>query len=271
MEAASTLRLASFLTVFLLVAWSELLWPRRRLSVPKTQRWLCNLTIAALDAGIVRLMAPLLPVAIANLAEVRGWGCFNLLALPYWLAFILTVVALDLLIYLQHRLFHRIPFFWRLHRMHHTDLDLDVSSGNRFHPLEILLSLLIKVGAVLLLGAPAMAVLVFEVALNATSLFNHGNLRIPIVFDRYVRLCVVTPDMHRVHHSIRPEETDSNFGFNLPWWDRLLGTYRDQPRQGHEGVVIGLKEFRDPQRLGLFDLLKLPFQEGGRVKSTPLE
>lgn len=260
MVDASTLRLASFLIVFALVAWAEIIWPRRRLSVPKAQRWLCNLSIAALDAGVVRLAAPLLPVGMATLAEARGWGFLHLLDLPYWLTFILSFLALDLLIYLQHRLFHRIPLFWRLHRMHHTDLDLDVSSGNRFHPLEILLSLLIKVVAVLLLGTPAMAVLVFEVVLNATSLFNHGNLNIPVPFDRQLRLWVVTPDMHRVHHSVIPQETDSNFGFNLPWWDRVLNSYRDQPRKGHEGVVIGLKEYRDQKKLGLIDLLILPFQ-----------
>ncbi len=263
MGDGSVVRLISFLIVFALVACSEFFWPRRRLTDSKASRWLSNLTIAAIDVGVVRLAAPVMPVAIAVMAGARGWGFFSLLALPYRLTFVLTLLALDLLIYLQHRIFHRIPLFWRFHRMHHTDLDLDVTTGNRFHPLEILLSLLIKTVAVILLGAPAMAVLVFEIVLNATSLFNHGNLRIPVAIDRWLRLGIVTPDMHRVHHSVIPQETDSNFGFNLPWWDRLLGTYRDQPKHGHDGIVIGLKEFRDPQRLGLLDLLLLPFRGRG--------
>ena len=260
MGDASALRFVSFLTMFALLAWAEYIGPRRQLTVAKSPRWLCNLAITALDAGVVKLASPLLPVAMASLAGIRGWGCFNLLELPYGIEFGLSVLALDLLIYLQHRLFHRIPLFWRFHRMHHTDLDLDVTSGNRFHPLEIVLSLLIKSGTVLLLGAPVLAVLVFEIILNAISLFNHANLRIPLAVDYWLRRCIVTPDMHRVHHSIIPEETDSNFGFNLPWWDKLLGSYRDQPRQGHDGMVIGLKEFRNPQRLGLLALLILPFR-----------
>jgi sterol desaturase/sphingolipid hydroxylase (fatty acid hydroxylase superfamily) len=176
------------------------------------------------------------------------------------LKIVLVILALDLVIYLQHRAFHRIPFFWRFHRMHHTDLDIDVSSGNRFHPFEILFSLAIKMGAVAVLGAPVVAVVIFEILLNATSLFNHGNLRISERIDRWLRLVLVTPDMHRVHHSTIPRETDSNFSFNLPWWDWLLGTYRDQPREGHLEMSIGLKEFRDPVRLGLGYLLVLPFR-----------
>jgi len=263
MGDGSVVRLISFLIVFTLVACSEYLWPRRRLTVSKALRWLHNLSIAAIDVGVVRLAAPLLPVSVAVMSCARGWGIFNLLNPPYWLTFALTLLALDLLIYLQHRLFHRIPLFWRFHRMHHTDLDVDVTTGNRFHPVEIVLSLFIKTGAVILLGAPATAVLFFEIALNATSLFNHGNLRIPVAIDCWLRFGVVTPDMHRVHHSAIPQETDSNFGFNLPWWDRLLGTYRDQPKHGHDGIVIGLKEFRDPRQLGLLDLLLLPFRGRG--------
>jgi len=263
MGDGSVVRLISFLIVFTLVACWEFFWPRRQPTVSKIARWLPNLAIAAIDVGVVRLATPVIPVATALMANTHGWGLFNLLALPYRLTFILTLLALDLLIYLQHRIFHRIPLFWRFHRMHHTDLDLDVTTGNRFHPLEILLSLLIKTVAVMLLGAPATAVLVFEIALNANSLFNHGNLRIPVDIDRWLRLGIVTPDMHRVHHSTIPQETDSNFGFNLPWWDRLLGTYRDQPKHGHDGIVIGLKEFRDPLRLRLLDLLVLPFRGRG--------
>jgi sterol desaturase/sphingolipid hydroxylase (fatty acid hydroxylase superfamily) len=193
------------------------------------------------------------------MAQQQGWGVLNSLILPGWLRVILTIAALDFAIYLQHVLFHFVPILWRLHRMHHTDLDIDVTTGNRFHPIEIIISMGIKLAVVALLGAQAIAVVVFEVALNATSQFNHGNIRIPCALDRWLRLVVVTPDMHRVHHSIIPRETNSNFGFNLPWWDRLCGTYRPQPEGGHGGMTIGLKEFRDPGRLTLLRLLIQPF------------
>ena len=260
MTSEAGIRLVSFLGVFLLVGLAEHLWPRRVLSVPKGQRWFCNGAIVVVDSVVARLALPLMPTGVAEMARLNGWGLLNMLALPLWLKIVLVILALDLIIYLQHRAFHRIPFFWRFHRMHHTDLDLDVSSGNRFHPLEILFSLVIKMGAVAVLGAPVIAVVIFEVLLNATSLFNHGNLRIPVDIDRWLRLVLVTPDMHRVHHSIFPRETDSNFSFNLPWWDRLLGTYRVQPRDGHIGMTIGLKEFREAGRLGLGYLLMLPFR-----------
>lgn len=260
MAVESVIRLGSFLGVFMLVALAEQFWPRRRLTVPKGPRWFCNIAIVFIDTIVARLVFPLMPLGMAEIAKIRGWGIFNQIGLPYLLEIGISVLALDLIIYLQHRAFHRIPIFWRFHRMHHTDLDLDVSSGNRFHPVEILLSYVIKLGAVAVIGVPAAAVIIFEVALNATSLFNHGNFRIPLTIDRLLRLILVTPDMHRVHHSVIPQETDSNFSFNFPWWDRLLGTYRDQPREGHEIMQIGLKEFRDAGRLGLGYLLVLPFK-----------
>lgn len=260
MSGDTTIRLASFLGVFLLVGLAEYRWPRRELTVPKGQRWFCNAAIVVVDSVAARLALPLMPTGVAEIAGLNGWGLLNWLAMPLWLKIVLVVMAFDLVIYLQHRAFHRIPFFWRFHRMHHTDLDIDVSSGNRFHPLEILFSLVIKMAAVVVFGAPVIAVVIFEVLLNATSLFNHGNLRIPADIDRWLRLILVTPDMHRVHHSVIPRETDSNFSFNLPWWDRMLGTYRDQPREGHIGMTIGLKEFRDAGRLGLGYLLVLPFR-----------
>lgn len=260
MSGETTIRLVFFLGVFLLVGLAEHLWPRRALTVPKGQRWFCNGAIVVVGYAVARLVLPVMPAGVAEMARLNGWGIFNVLAMPLWLNAILVILALDLIIYLQHRAFHRIPFFWRFHRMHHTDLDIDVSTGNRFHPLEILFSLVIKIGAVAILGAPVVAVVIFEVLLNATSLFNHGNLRIPADLDRRLRLILVTPDMHRVHHSVIPRETDSNFSFNLPWWDRLLGTYRDQPREGHIGMTIGLKEFRDAGRLGIGYLLMLPFR-----------
>ena len=260
MSGEATIRLVFFLGVFLVVGLAEHLWPRRALTVPKGQRWFCNGAIVVVGYAAARLVLPVMPAGVAEMARLNGWGILNILALPLWLKSILVILALDLIIYLQHRAFHRIPFFWRFHRMHHTDLDIDVSTGNRFHPLEILFSLVIKIGAVAILGAPVVAVVIFEVLLNATSLFNHGNLRIPADLDRRIRLMLVTPDMHRVHHSVIPRETDSNFSFNLPWWDRLLGTYRDQPREGHIGMTIGLKEFRDAGRLGIGYLLMLPFR-----------
>jgi len=215
--------------------------------------------MVVIDAATIRLLLPLLPVGMAVATGDRGWGLLNILQLPFWSEVILAVIALDFVIYLQHVLFHQVPILWRLHRMHHTDLDIDVTTGNRFHPLEILVSLGIKLSAVALLGAPVLAVIVFEVVLNATAQFNHGNIRIPTVVDRYLRLLVVTPDMHRVHHSVIPRETNSNFGFNLPWWDRLCGSYRPQPEKGHEGMTIGLREFRDPAMLTLLRLLVQPF------------
>lgn len=254
-----TVRLWAFVSLFMLFALAEVFWPRRQLTVSKPRRWYANLSIIALDTLVVRVVFPLLPYSLAITAVHNNWGLFNRLHLVGWPELLLGLLVLDLLIYLQHRLFHRIPVFWRIHRMHHTDLDLDVSTGNRFHPIEIALSLLVKMAAVLLFGISAISVLLFEVILNATSLFSHANLSLPIALDRWLRLVLVTPDMHRVHHSIHPSETDSNFGFCQPWWDRLLGTYQDQPRDGHTAMTIGLREFRDQSQLGLWQLLKIPF------------
>lgn len=197
------------------------------------------------------------------LAEARGWGLFLHVALPTWLEFFISLLLLDLAIYLQHRVFHYVPVLWRLHRMHHADLDIDVTTGARFHPIEILLSLAIKFVVIVTLGIPALAVLFFEIALNATSMFNHSNVRMPLPVERVLRWLVVTPDMHRVHHSIVRRETDSNFGFNFPWWDRLLRTYRAQPEAGHERMTIGIEQFRDPKELRLDRMLSQPFRENG--------
>jgi len=259
MTPEETIRLSFFLGTFALIGTWELLAPRRPLTCARGRRWFANLSLVVLDTLAVRLLLPVLPVGMALAMRSRGAGLFNLLPLPLWLQVVLTVVVLDLVIYLQHRLFHSQPLFWRLHRMHHTDLDLDVTSGNRFHPLEIVVSMVIKLAVVALLGAPAAGVLIFEVLLNATSQFNHGNISVPLTLDRWLRLLLVTPDMHRLHHSVIPRETDSNFGFNLPWWDRLCGTYRPQPEAGHLGMSIGLREFRDPLQLTLPRLLLQPF------------
>jgi sterol desaturase/sphingolipid hydroxylase (fatty acid hydroxylase superfamily) len=255
----NAIRLSCFLAVLLLMMLWEWTSPRRPLDLPRTRRWAANLGMVVVDTLALRLLMPLLAVSAASLAAARGWGLFNGLGAPYWLACLASLLVLDLAIYTQHLVFHRVPLLWRIHRTHHSDLNFDVTTALRFHPLEILLSMLIKLSLVVLLGAPAPAVLLFEVILNATAMFNHGNVYLPPKADRLLRLVIVTPDMHRVHHSIHREETDSNFGFNLPWWDRLFGTYRAQPRDGHKRMILGLEIFRDFRSLGLHWLLLQPF------------
>jgi len=254
------IRMAFFLGILLAMALWEVAAPRRRQEIPRLIRWSNNLGVVVIDTILVRLTFPIVAVGLAVMAEARGWGLFNILDLPAWLAFIASVLALDLAIYLQHVMFHAVPALWRLHRVHHADLEFDVTTGLRFHPVEILLSMGIKLAVVAALGPPAVAVLVFEVLLNATAMFNHSNIRIPAAIDRILRLIVVTPDMHRVHHSIHPSETNSNFGFNLPWWDRLLGTYRPQPREGHETMTIGIEQFRTGRDLWLDRMLIQPLR-----------
>jgi sterol desaturase/sphingolipid hydroxylase (fatty acid hydroxylase superfamily) len=254
------IRLGVFACVLLAMVVWEWLAPRRAQTIPRAVRWPNNLAIVAIDTLLVRILFPTAAVGLALVAEQRGWGLLNVVAIPTWLAAIAAVVALDLAVYLQHVLFHAVPALWRLHRMHHADLEFDVTTGVRFHPLEILLSMGIKLAVVAALGPPAAAVMLFEVLLNATSMFSHGNVRLPARLDGLLRWLVVTPDMHRVHHSILPQETNSNFGFNLPWWDRLFGTYRAAPAQGHEAMTIGLKQFRDVRELRLDRLLAQPFR-----------
>jgi sterol desaturase/sphingolipid hydroxylase (fatty acid hydroxylase superfamily) len=258
--AELVIRLVAFAGVFLAMAAWELLAPRRPWAVGRTPRWPSNLAVLAVDALTVRLLIPTAAVGVALLAAAHGFGLFHWLAWPAWLAGIVGFVVLDLVIYGQHVVFHHVPWLWRLHRMHHADLDIDVTTGVRFHPIEILLSMLIKMATVALFGIPAAAVVAFEVVLNATSLFNHSNAAMPAWLDRLARLLVVTPDMHRVHHSVVRAETDSNFGFNLPWWDRLFGTYRAEPAAGHDGITIGLPIFRDQRELRLDRLLTQPFR-----------
>ena len=255
------IRLACFVGVFALMAAWEIAAPRRQRSLARSARWPGNLGMVALDTLLVRIVLPAAAVGVALHAEAAGWGLLALTPWPYWVKVVAAVIVLDLAIYLQHVLFHAVPTLWRLHRMHHTDLDIDVSTGVRFHPIEILLSLAIKIAVVAGLGAPPVAVLIFEVLLNATSMFNHGNVRMPAPLDAVVRLLVVTPDMHRVHHSVDPRETNSNFGFNFAIWDRLLGTYREAPALGHTGMTIGVSKFRDPGELRLDRLLTQPFRQ----------
>jgi sterol desaturase/sphingolipid hydroxylase (fatty acid hydroxylase superfamily) len=260
-------RIAAAAAVFAVMASWEVLAPRRPWSVGRWPRWPHNLGIVVIDALAVRILIPGAAVGAALVAAGNGWGLFHVAGLRLSIASLLGFLALDLAIYAQHVAFHKVPLLWRLHRMHHADLDIDVTTGLRFHPIEIVISMLIKIAVVIALGIPPVAVFAFEVVLNATSLFNHGNVSMPSWLDRAVRLIVVTPDMHRVHHSIVPRETDSNFGFNLPWWDRLFRTYRAAPQAGHDRMTIGLSTFRDPAELRLDRLLTQPFR--GDVADLP--
>ncbi len=259
MQNENIIRLGFFFIIFVAVAFWEFLAPRRVLTTSKKMRWIGNLGITFLNPLVLHLLFPILAVGMALKAHGSGWGLLNIFEPPYWVAVVIGVAMLDFIIYLQHAMFHAIPLLWRLHMVHHADLDYDVTTGLRFHPIEIVLSMTIKLSAVALLGPPVMAVLVFEVLLNATAMFNHGNICLPLKLDRVLRLIIVTPDMHRVHHSVIIRETNSNFGFNLPWWDRLFGTYQDQPARGHTNMTIGLAQFRDSKKLSLPWLLVLPF------------
>lgn len=254
------IRLGFFFGIFVVMASWEKLGPRRRLQASKAVRWTNNLGLVVFNSFILRLAFPAAAVGMAVFAAQQGWGLFNYIEVPFWLAVVASVVIMDFVIWLQHVMVHAVPLLWRLHRVHHADLDFDVTTGARFHTLEILLSLCIKFAAILLLGPPVVAVVVFEVVLSTTAMFNHGNVRLPDAVDRMLRLVVVTPDMHRVHHSIEDDETNSNFGFNLPWWDRLFGTYRARPRAGHEGMTIGIRSFREEKWCSwLPGLLIMPF------------
>lgn len=254
------IRLGVFFGVFALMALWEVLAPRRVPQMARMQRWPGNLGMMITGTVLVRLIFPAAAMGMALFAQQHAWGVFNYFLIPAWLAVPACVIALDLAIYLQHVMVHAIPALWRLHRVHHADLDFDVTTGVRFHPLEILVSMLIKFAVIGVLGPPLVAVVIFEVVLNAASMFNHSNVRLPPGLDRVLRWVLVTPDMHRVHHSVEDDETNSNFGFSLPWWDRLFGTYRAQPRHGHEGMQIGIHGFRDAKQVDrLPGMLTLPF------------
>ena len=260
LSAEPVIRLGCFLGVLVLMALWEALAPRRPQAIGRLTRWPNNLGVVVVDTLALRLLFPTAAVGLALAGEARGWGLLNDAALPPALKVVAAIVALDLVIYLQHVLFHAVPALWRLHRMHHADLEFDVTTGVRFHPVEVVLSMGIKLGVVAALGAPALGVLLFEVLLNATSMFSHGNVRLPEGLDRALRRVLVTPEMHRVHHSVVPRETNSNFGFNLSCWDRLFGTYRPQPAAGHETMTIGIEAFRDPSELRLDRMLLQPLR-----------
>ncbi len=255
-----SIRLSFFFGIFALMAVWELIAPRRALTVSKTLRWVNNLGLVFLNSFIVRLLFPAAAVGMAAFAHEQGWGLFNYYEVPDTLAIVAAIIIMDLVIYLQHVMVHAVPVLWRLHRVHHADPDYDVTTGARFHPIEIILSMLIKFATILLLGPSVVAVIIFEVTLNAMAMFNHGNVGLPKGLDKVLRFFVVTPDMHRVHHSVEDDEANSNFGFNLSFWDRLFGTYRAQPRAGHQGMTIGIHKFHElKQTTWITGMLAMPF------------
>jgi sterol desaturase/sphingolipid hydroxylase (fatty acid hydroxylase superfamily) len=264
------LRLAAFVAIFATMALFELASPRllrdEMAGALRSRRWFANLGVLVVSSVVLRLVFPLAAVGTAVWAQTKGIGLFPMLALPAWLAGIAAFVVLDFAVWLEHVASHKVPLLWRIHRMHHTDTGFDVTTALRFHPFEILLSMLWKALVVILLGAPAAAVLIFEIVLNGTSMFNHSNIALPSRIDRLIRLVLVTPDMHRVHHSTIRGETDSNYGFNFPFWDRLFSTYTAQPSRGHEGMEIGLPSYRGARTVGLFFALGLPFRGETRRK-----
>lgn len=260
MLSETSLRMGSFIAMLIIMGTAETLWPRRVLDAPKGHRWFTNLSMVGIASILTRLLLPIMPAGMALYCAKHGLGLFNTLNLPAWFTFLASVLLLDMVIYWQHVAFHRIQMLWRLHRMHHADLNIDASTGIRFHPIEIFMSMLIKLGAVLLLGPPTVAVITFEILLNGCALFNHANVRLPLNLDKWLRLVMVTPDMHRVHHSTDAGEFNMNYGFNFPWWDRIFGTYKAQPALGHNGMEIGLKVFRAPRYTHLWEMLVMPFR-----------
>ncbi|MEO0357764.1 MAG: sterol desaturase family protein [Pseudomonadota bacterium] len=260
MENEATIRLAIFLGLFALIAVFEHIVPRR--PRPKLKRrWITNWAIVVVDTLALRAFAILLPilaVTAAADATVRGWGALNLINWPLWIEIILAIVILDFMVWLHHVINHKVPLFWRYHRVHHADVEMDVTTAIRFHPIEIFLSMFLKIGVVYVLGAPVLAVIIFEILLNGSAMFNHSNIRLPLGLDRQLRRFMVTPDMHRIHHSARQPETDSNYGFALSVWDRWFGTYTEDPKDGHDAMTVGL-EWQDERPTKLGWSLALPF------------
>jgi len=260
MANESIIRLGFFLFVLVGVAIWELVSPMRDLKVSKKSRWLNNLSLIVLNTVILRLVFPIAAVGVATYCKDYDIGLLNIVSIPEWSKIIVAILVLDFAIYIQHVLFHFLPFLWRFHKVHHVDLDIDLTTGLRFHPVEMILSMIIKFGVICFIGAPVLAVIVFEVVLNAMAVFNHGNIQLAKWFDKALRIFVVTPDVHRVHHSTIAKETNSNFGFNLIYWDKILGTYQAQPQKGHLDMDIGLEQYRDSKiTQKIKSMLKMPF------------
>lgn len=263
MHYEKEIRMSFFFGMLIIIGLWELVSPRRVLIASKLTRWVNNLGLVFLNSFMVRLVFPVAAIGVAALAQEKSWGLLNNIEVSMWLAAVIAVVIMDLVIYIQHVMVHSIPLLWRLHRVHHADPDYDVTTGSRFHTLEIILSMGIKLCTIVLLGPPIFAVIIFEVILNATAMFNHGNIRLNSKVDKVLRLFLVTPDMHRVHHSVEDDETNSNFGFSLPWWDRIFGTYRAQPRAGHIAMEIGIHKFKQAKDVSwISGMLTLPFKGG---------
>ena len=265
----ASIRLGVFLGILVIMMLWELASPKRQSRHGRSRRWPANLGIVVIDSLLVRLVLPAGLVSIALWAESMEWGLLYATGLPYWANLVVAIVVLDIAIYWQHRLFHRVPLLWRLHRVHHADPDFDVTTGLRFHPLEILLSLLIKAAVVVLLGAPALAIVIFEVLLNACSLFNHGNVALPARLEAWVRKVLITQELHRIHHSSSKDETNSNYGFSVSWWDHLFGSFKGKAAAGSDHIDIGLIEYRDPkQTTRLWGLLQIPFTRAATGKAA---
>lgn len=258
-EYESYIRLGSFLAIFALLTIWEISSPKRKLLQLRYFRWFCNIGLITISSILVRFIIPTAAVGIALHVEQEQLGFLNLYELPFIVKFILAFVLMDLAIYFQHVMFHALPLFWRFHRVHHSDLDCDITTGLRFHPFEMIISIIFKFLIITSIGAPVLAVVFFEIILNAASMFTHSNIKIPSVIESMVRWFIVTPDMHRIHHSIKENETNSNFGFFISIWDRLLGTYIHEPAQGHVNMQIGLRKFREPKWQNLRWLIYLPF------------
>ncbi len=256
----SWIRFSCFIGVLLLCTLWENKLPRKALTVSRAFRWVNNLSLVALNSATIVILMPMVAFQAAVIASENQWGLLYLVPVPIWLNVLLSVVLLDFIIYVQHVVFHRVPLLWKIHRMHHADLDIDVTTGARFHPIEILISMLVKIGAVFMLGVSPIAIVMFEIILNASAMFNHSNAKLALRIDAWLRKLIVTPDMHRVHHSVISRETHSNFGFFLSVWDRMFGTYRAQPELGHDHVVIGLSDIRDEQEQRLDKMLTQPFR-----------
>ena len=262
----TSLRMGIFLSILLTMMLAEYLFPRKQRALPRARRWTSNLLLIAIDSVFVKLVFPIVAVGAAIMAEQNGWGLLSQTDLPLWAEVTIAIIILDMMIYWQHLAFHHIPFLWALHKVHHVDRDIDVTTGSRFHPIEIGISMSYKMAVVILLGAPVLAVILFEIILNGCAMFNHSNVKLPLGFDRQLRRFIVTPDMHRVHHSTLMSETNSNYGFSLSIWDRLFGSYTAQPSRGHDEMVIGLEEHQNAGPASLSWSLIFPFKTSKKLE-----